>query len=138
MRVGMCDCDCSVFVSGWVLGCSLSWISLAPPSNVEPISSLLHSLPVAGVSAHLCIGGSRCLGLGALMCAGSLPVAGCQGLGPLALSGLCLGVMCPRVLGLWVHGWICSYVEPGGGPPGVPVLWGAFGCLWLRSPPCLS
>ncbi|MEQ2252882.1 hypothetical protein ILYODFUR_026422 [Ilyodon furcidens] len=24
------------------------------------------------------------------------------------------------------------------GSPGVPVLWGAFGCLWLRSPPYLS
>ncbi|MEQ2223113.1 hypothetical protein ILYODFUR_033461 [Ilyodon furcidens] len=28
--------------------------------------------------------------------------------------------------------------SPGGGPPGIPVLWGAFGCLWLRSPLCLS
>ncbi|MEQ2253993.1 hypothetical protein ILYODFUR_038334 [Ilyodon furcidens] len=28
--------------------------------------------------------------------------------------------------------------SPGGGPPGVPVFWWAFGCLWLRSPQCLS
>ncbi|MEQ2286479.1 Electrogenic sodium bicarbonate cotransporter 4 [Ameca splendens] len=28
--------------------------------------------------------------------------------------------------------------SPGGGPPRVPVLWGVFGCLRLRSPPCLS
>ncbi|MEQ2276377.1 hypothetical protein XENORESO_018704 [Xenotaenia resolanae] len=26
----------------------------------------------------------------------------------------------------------------GDGSPGVPVLWEAFGCLWLRSPPYLS
>ncbi|MEQ2178020.1 hypothetical protein GOODEAATRI_009681 [Goodea atripinnis] len=26
--------------------------------------------------------------------------------------------------------------SPGGGSPGVPVLWGAFGCLWLGSPLC--
>ncbi|MEQ2255501.1 hypothetical protein ILYODFUR_014517 [Ilyodon furcidens] len=79
--------------------------------------------------------------------------------------------MCPGVLGLWVHGWICTSVDncqwglwaccssslgllhcgywvvaqglsfallwggcgsPGGGPAGVPMLWGALGCLWLR------
>ncbi|MEQ2237395.1 hypothetical protein ILYODFUR_022665 [Ilyodon furcidens] len=28
--------------------------------------------------------------------------------------------------------------SPGGGSPGVPVLWGAFECLWLGSPPYLS
>ncbi|MED6258124.1 hypothetical protein ATANTOWER_003218 [Ataeniobius toweri] len=56
MRVGMYDCDCvPVFVSGWVLGCSLCWISL--------ISSPPHSLLVAGVSASWCTCGSRCLGL---------------------------------------------------------------------------
>ncbi|MEQ2308042.1 hypothetical protein AMECASPLE_024198 [Ameca splendens] len=35
MRVGMCDCDCVCLflVSGWVLGCSLSWISLGTPSH---------------------------------------------------------------------------------------------------------
>ncbi|MED6257701.1 hypothetical protein ATANTOWER_029970 [Ataeniobius toweri] len=50
MRVAMCDCDSApVFVSGWVLGCSLSWISVGPPSNMRPVSSLPHSLPVAGI-----------------------------------------------------------------------------------------
>ncbi|MEQ2281125.1 hypothetical protein AMECASPLE_027180 [Ameca splendens] len=29
-------------------------------------------------------------------------------------------------------------IFPSGGPLGVPMLWGAFGCLWLRCPPCLS
>ncbi|MED6243387.1 hypothetical protein ATANTOWER_019423 [Ataeniobius toweri] len=54
MRVGMCDCVCLFFVSGWVLGCSLSWICLGPPSNVGPISSPPHYLPVVGVSARRC------------------------------------------------------------------------------------
>ncbi|MEQ2253748.1 hypothetical protein ILYODFUR_035575 [Ilyodon furcidens] len=113
MRVGMCDCDCVClfFVSGWVLGCSLSWISLGPPSNVGPISSPPHYLPVVGASAHQCTSGSRCLGLGSLMCAGSLPVAACRGLD----TGLCRasawGVICPGVSGLWAHGWICSGVD---------------------------
>ncbi|MEQ2227576.1 hypothetical protein ILYODFUR_039011, partial [Ilyodon furcidens] len=31
-----------------------------------------------------------------------------------------------------------GYGSPSGGSPGVPVLWGAFGCLWLSSPPYLS
>ncbi|MEQ2304618.1 hypothetical protein AMECASPLE_029047 [Ameca splendens] len=85
MRVGMCDhdCVCLFFVSGWVLGCSLSWISLSPPSNAGPISSPPHYLPVVGVSARQCTCGSRYPGLGALVCAGSLPVAACRGPGPL-------------------------------------------------------
>ncbi|MEQ2257038.1 hypothetical protein ILYODFUR_030323 [Ilyodon furcidens] len=101
MRVGMCDCDCVClfFVSGWVLGCSLSWISLGPPSNVGPIPSPPHYLPVVGVSARWCTCGSRYPGLGALVCAGSLPVAACQGLDPWALSGLCLGSDMSRGLG---------------------------------------
>ncbi|MED6287490.1 hypothetical protein CHARACLAT_016914 [Characodon lateralis] len=36
---------------------------------------------------------------------------------------------------LFSGGGRCS---PGGGPSRVPVLWGAFGCLWFRSSPCLS
>ncbi|MEQ2294480.1 hypothetical protein AMECASPLE_004429 [Ameca splendens] len=92
MRVGMCDCDCVClfFVSGWVLGCSLSWISLGPPSNEGPISSPPHYLPVVAVSARWCTCGCRYLGLGHLVCAGSLPVATCRGLNPRAPSGLCL------------------------------------------------
>ncbi|MED6262352.1 hypothetical protein ATANTOWER_018340 [Ataeniobius toweri] len=93
MRVGMCDCDCVClfFVSDWVLDCSLSWIRLGSPSNVGPISSPPHYLPVVGVSACRCTCGSRCLGLGALVCAGSLLLAACWGLGPWALLGLGLG-----------------------------------------------
>ncbi|MED6242201.1 hypothetical protein ATANTOWER_001527 [Ataeniobius toweri] len=43
-----------------------------------------------------------------------------------------LGSCCPSgvlVPGVWLLGV---------GPPGVPVLWGAFGCLWLRFPLCVS
>ncbi|MEQ2307355.1 hypothetical protein AMECASPLE_017382 [Ameca splendens] len=57
VSVFMCAHECgNVFVSGWVLGCSFSWISLGPLSNVGPISSLPHS-------GRWSIGGSRCLGL---------------------------------------------------------------------------
>ncbi|KAK5622028.1 hypothetical protein CRENBAI_012022, partial [Crenichthys baileyi] len=38
-------------------------------------------------------------GLGALVCAGSLPVAACRGLNPWVLSGLCLGSDMSRGLG---------------------------------------
>ncbi|MED6241257.1 hypothetical protein ATANTOWER_005281 [Ataeniobius toweri] len=87
-KSGIGDCDCvPVFVSGWVLGCSLSWISLGPLSNVEPRFSPPYSLQLAGVSACWCIGGFPCPGLGALVCAGSLPAPACRGLGPLALLG---------------------------------------------------
>ncbi|MED6275458.1 hypothetical protein CHARACLAT_026756 [Characodon lateralis] len=119
MRVGMCDCDCMClfFVSGWVLNCSLSWISLGPKSNVGPISSPSHYLPVVGVSARWCTVvlrplvycGSPFPGLDALVCAASLLVAACRGLDPWALSGLCLGSNMSR--GLWVNGWICSGVD---------------------------
>ncbi|MEQ2238260.1 hypothetical protein ILYODFUR_031384 [Ilyodon furcidens] len=103
MRV-VCDCDCVClfFVLGWVLDCSPSWISSGPPSNVGPVSSPPQSLPVAGVSAWWCISGSRCPELGALVCASSLLVAACWGLGPLALSGLCLGNDVSRVSGSMV------------------------------------
>ncbi|MED6262039.1 hypothetical protein ATANTOWER_013627 [Ataeniobius toweri] len=106
MRVGMCDrdCVCLFFVSGWVFDYYLSWISLSPPLNVGPISSPPHYLPVVGVSARWCTCGSRCPGLGTLVCVGSLPVAAFQGLDPWALLGLCLGMICPGVSGLWVHG----------------------------------
>ncbi|MED6235211.1 hypothetical protein ATANTOWER_019883, partial [Ataeniobius toweri] len=33
--------------------------------------------------------------------------------------------------------WLKHYL-PGDGSPGVPVVWGAFGCLWLGSPLYLS
>ncbi|MED6253361.1 hypothetical protein ATANTOWER_027546 [Ataeniobius toweri] len=51
------------------------------------------------------------LGVRGWVCAGSLPVAACQGLDPWALSGLCLGSDMFRVSGLWVHGWIYSGVD---------------------------
>ncbi|KAK5618599.1 Tissue alpha-L-fucosidase [Crenichthys baileyi] len=50
-------------------------------------------------------------GLGASVCASTFPVAAWQGLGFLALQGLCWGAACPGVSGLWVHGWICSEVD---------------------------
>ncbi|MEQ2256796.1 hypothetical protein ILYODFUR_027792 [Ilyodon furcidens] len=76
-----------------------------------PIKYVPYFLPTrlsAGVSARWCIGGSRCLGLGTLVWVGSLLVAACRGC------------------------WGCG--SPGGGPPGVPVIWVAFGCLGVRSP----
>ncbi|MEQ2238838.1 hypothetical protein ILYODFUR_037426 [Ilyodon furcidens] len=107
-------------------------MSFGPPSNVGPISSA--TLP-AGCwpAACLCIGGSRCPGLGALVCACPLLVAACQGLGTLGLLGLCLGGAVSQVSGLDLlrHRRLLA-------GPGVPVLWGAFGCQWLRSPPCVS
>ncbi|MEQ2257565.1 hypothetical protein ILYODFUR_036014 [Ilyodon furcidens] len=87
---------------------TLPYLTLPALSPGSAIFSPPHSLPVAGVSACWCIGGSRCPGLGALVCAGSLPVAACQDLGPLALSGLCLGGDMPK--GLRVHGWMYSGV----------------------------
>ncbi|MED6293886.1 hypothetical protein CHARACLAT_015183 [Characodon lateralis] len=90
MRMGICDCVCLFFVSGWVMECSLPWISLGPPSNKGPISFPPHYLPVVGVSACWCTCGSRYPGLGSLVFAGSLPVATCRGLDPWALPGLFL------------------------------------------------
>ncbi|MED6259479.1 hypothetical protein ATANTOWER_023621 [Ataeniobius toweri] len=48
-------------------------------------------MPVSGVSALRCVGGSRCPGLDARVCVGSLSVASWPGLGTLALFGLYLG-----------------------------------------------
>ncbi|MED6250034.1 hypothetical protein ATANTOWER_023533 [Ataeniobius toweri] len=62
-----------------------------PPSNVAPIPSPPHYLPVVGISAPRCTCSSWYPGLGALVCAGSLPVAACRRLDPWARSGLCLG-----------------------------------------------
>ncbi|KAK5605131.1 hypothetical protein CRENBAI_024930 [Crenichthys baileyi] len=62
-----------------------------PPSNLGPIPSPPHCLPVVGISACRCTCGSRYPELGALVCAGSLLVAACRGLDPWAPSGLCLG-----------------------------------------------
>ncbi|KAK5601611.1 hypothetical protein CRENBAI_023276 [Crenichthys baileyi] len=55
-------CNC------WVLGCSLSWISSGHLSNVGPIPSPPHYLPVVGDSARRGTCGSRYPGLGALVC----------------------------------------------------------------------
>ncbi|MED6285976.1 hypothetical protein CHARACLAT_001058 [Characodon lateralis] len=128
MIVTVCAC---FFVSGWVLGCSLSWISLGSPSNVGPISSPPHYLPVVGVFACQCTCGSRCPGLGALVCTGSLPVAACRSLDPWALSGLCLGSdmsLGLGSLGPWLdllgRRWLPAV--PMGSPlqlPGAAALW---------------
>ncbi|MEQ2303176.1 hypothetical protein AMECASPLE_013970 [Ameca splendens] len=113
MKVGMCDCDrvCLFFVSGLVLGCSLSWISVGPPSNVGPIPSPPHYLPVVGVSPRWCTCGSRYLGW-VLWC----ELAQSRWLLARAWTlGLCRGspwrVISPRVSGLWVHGRICLGVD---------------------------
>ncbi|MEQ2256323.1 hypothetical protein ILYODFUR_023088 [Ilyodon furcidens] len=173
MRVGMCECDCVClfYLSGWDLGCSLSWISLGPASNTGPIPSPPHYLPVVGVSARRCTCSSRYPELWCVVAHSWWLLAGAW------TPGLCRAsaweVICPGVSGHWVHGWICSdingcwqglwacccsslgllhcgcWVVPlglspalfwggCGSSPGVPVLWGAFGCLWLRSPPYLS
>ncbi|MEQ2216622.1 hypothetical protein XENOCAPTIV_019398 [Xenoophorus captivus] len=61
-----------------------------------------------GVSARWCTCGFCCHWLGALVCAGSLLVAACRGLGSWALLGLFLGSdVCSGIdvcqLGLWAH-----------------------------------
>ncbi|MEQ2309564.1 hypothetical protein AMECASPLE_000240 [Ameca splendens] len=104
--------------SGWVLDCYLSF---------QP-----HYLPVVDVSARWCTCGSQCSGLGALVCAGSLPVAACQGLDPWTPSGLCLGSdmsLGLRSLGpsldlLW-HRWLPS------GPMGLSLQLPGASALWL-------
>ncbi|MEQ2289671.1 hypothetical protein AMECASPLE_035568 [Ameca splendens] len=130
MMVGTCDCDCVYLFLCQVGSCAAH---LRPPIKCGAYSSPPQSLQVAGVSAGWCVGGSQCLGLGALVCAGSLPVAAWQGLGPLALSGLFWGVVHP-CSGIDTH----SALWLPGGPSWVPALWVAFGYLWLRSPACLS
>ncbi|MEQ2187335.1 hypothetical protein GOODEAATRI_003670 [Goodea atripinnis] len=71
------------------------WSIIFSPHIIFCINHLL----VVGVSACWCTCGSRCPGLGALVCAGSLPVAACRGLPPWALSGLCLGGGVSRISG---------------------------------------
>ncbi|MED6280251.1 hypothetical protein CHARACLAT_008788 [Characodon lateralis] len=99
----MCDCDCVClfFVSGWVLDCSLSWISLGPPIKCGSFFSPPHYLPagvlvVFGVQGWVlwCVpGDSRWLLARAWT--------------PRRCQASAWGVICPGVLGLWVHGWIC-------------------------------
>ncbi|MEQ2295116.1 hypothetical protein AMECASPLE_010858 [Ameca splendens] len=83
------------------LGLLPFWISLGTPSNVGPISSLPHFLPVAGVS----IGDCRCLGLGDLVCRQGLRACRRSSLGvlhcgcwvaPLGLSSALLWGGCGR------------------------------------------
>ncbi|MEQ2310863.1 hypothetical protein AMECASPLE_013598 [Ameca splendens] len=126
MRVGMCDCDCVR------LGCSLAWISLGPPSNVGPISSPPHYLPLVGVSARRCTCGSWYPGLGALVCAGSLPVSACRGLDLWAQSGLCLGSVMSRGLGSlgpWLDLLGCRWLPAG--PVGSLLQLPGASALWL-------
>ncbi|MEQ2315567.1 hypothetical protein AMECASPLE_023764 [Ameca splendens] len=95
---------------------------------------------MVGVSAHWSTCGSRCLGLGALVCAGSFLVAACQGLDPWALLGLCLGrlyVLGSQVSGSMARSAWASLQLPGasaqwllGGSPGT-VPCSSLGGLWL-------
>ncbi|MED6281216.1 hypothetical protein CHARACLAT_018980 [Characodon lateralis] len=148
-----------------------------PLSNVGPIPSPPHYLPVIGISAPgvLVVLGIRGWVLWCVLAHSRWLLAGAwtPGLG----RAYDWGVICPGVSDLWVHCWICSGVDgcrrglwarrcsslgllhcgcwvvslafspapswggsgsPGSGSPGVPVLWGAFGCLWLGFPPYLS
>ncbi|MEQ2287061.1 hypothetical protein AMECASPLE_008664 [Ameca splendens] len=114
MRVGVGDCDCVClfffvfFVTGWVLGCSLSWISLGPPILLGA-NFLPATLPAGGWSLCLLVLGVRGRVLWCVLAHSQWLVARAWP------PGLCLasawGVVCPGVLGLWVHGWICSGVD---------------------------
>ncbi|MEQ2227267.1 hypothetical protein ILYODFUR_036004 [Ilyodon furcidens] len=126
MKVGMCDCVCLIFVSGWVLGCSISWNSLGP-HQMWPIPSPSHYLLVVGISARRCTCDCRYPGLGALVCAGSLLVAVCWGLNPWALSGLCLGNDMSR--GPWLDLLGCRRLSTG--PVGSLLQVPEASALWL-------
>ncbi|MEQ2185915.1 hypothetical protein GOODEAATRI_023028 [Goodea atripinnis] len=52
---------------------------------------------------------------------------------PAMLDGVCLVPLGLSPALVW---GVCG--SPAGGSPGVPVLWGPFGCLWFRCPPYLS
>ncbi|MEQ2311871.1 hypothetical protein AMECASPLE_025070 [Ameca splendens] len=89
----------------------ISWISLCPLSSVGPISSLPHSLLVAGVSACWCIGGSHVHDwvLRCVLAHSRWLLARARA--PWLCQASAWGVMCPGVSGLWIHGWICSVVD---------------------------
>ncbi|MED6257980.1 hypothetical protein ATANTOWER_001329 [Ataeniobius toweri] len=127
MRVVMCDCDCVHFYVRLGLRLLPLLDQLRPPNKCGAYF-LPATLPsVAGVSAHWCIGGFLCLGLGALECAGLHPVAACWVLGPLALSGPCLGGDVPQGLGSlgpWLDLHRCRRLQAG--PVGLSLL-----ALWL-------
>ncbi|MED6274342.1 hypothetical protein CHARACLAT_015463, partial [Characodon lateralis] len=90
------------------LGCSLSWISLRPSSNVGPISSPPHYLPVIGVTGVPVVLGVLGWVLWCVPAHSRWLLAGAwtPGLG----WAYAWGVICPGDSGLWVHGWICSGV----------------------------
>lgn len=97
MRVGMhaCVCVCLlvyICVSGWVLDSTSLGTSRAPHLHLRP--------------PHRCIGGSRCLGLRAWVCTGSL-------LAPLALSGPFQGVGEPLDLRSLGPGSVCFVIAVG-------------------------
>ncbi|MEQ2283492.1 hypothetical protein AMECASPLE_011911 [Ameca splendens] len=60
--------------------------------------------PVAGCRSGISVPGPG--SLDALVCVSSLPVAACQGLGPLALLSFHWMVMCPGVPALWRGLWM--------------------------------
>ncbi|MED6252826.1 hypothetical protein ATANTOWER_017651 [Ataeniobius toweri] len=93
MRVGMCDCDCVClfFVSGWVLGCSISWISLGPHRmwGLFPLTSALWLLGGSpGILPSSSGGGVK------VVPAVDLPGFLCSG-GPLDVCGSDLLCICP-------------------------------------------
>ncbi|MED6265537.1 hypothetical protein CHARACLAT_026574 [Characodon lateralis] len=71
-----------LFLCVIVTVCACFWVRLGLGlfPLLSSISSLPHYLLAVGVSAHWCTCSSRCLGLGALVCADSLPVAACRDL----------------------------------------------------------
>ncbi|MED6247116.1 hypothetical protein ATANTOWER_030632 [Ataeniobius toweri] len=94
MSVGMCYGVRLLFfcqVESWAAQCPR--LGKVPPSNVGPLSSMPHSLPVICVAACR-IGGFRHSGLGALVCADSF--RGClPGPGPPGSVGPLFGVDVP-------------------------------------------
>ncbi|MEQ2282057.1 hypothetical protein AMECASPLE_036622 [Ameca splendens] len=132
MRVGICDCVCLFFCVRLGLGRLPLLDQFRPHSNVGPIPSPPHYLPVVGISARWCTCGSRYLGFGALVCAGSLLVGACRGMDPWAQSGLCLESDMSRGLGSlgpWLDLLGCRRLPAG--PVGLSLQLPGASALWL-------
>ncbi|MED6236748.1 hypothetical protein ATANTOWER_013706 [Ataeniobius toweri] len=132
MRVEMCDCVCLFFVSGWVLGCSLSWISLGPPSNLGPIYPPA-TLPAGGwclcppVYLWFSVSGAGCFGVCWLTPGDCLPGLGPQGfVGPLLGSNMSQGL---GSLGPWLD--LLGRRQLPAGPVGSSLQLLGASALWL-------